>query len=280
MKKLIFMLTVLFTILAFTNCETLPSVVQEPVISLHSVDLASLSFNGAQLICKVQVRNPNRFNIPFPETDWEFFINANSFISGTVKNNRQIRAQTTTIVDVPVNLNYLEIFNTFRSLKGNREAGYRVALGIKIPLPVLGERIWNLEHQGVLPIPQMPRLTAPSMRFENTTTTGTDVLVTLNVVNPNTFELPAPKISYNYMINRNSFIRGNVDNQRPLAASSTTPVAFRLQINYADVFRSFASLLTAREVSSLITLSCDFGIPAFGGETLTLEIPGTLPLRR
>jgi len=243
------------------------------------MDLTGISFNGARFLCKVQVQNPNAFSIPFPETDWEFFINTNSFIKGTVKNDRQIGARGTTIVDIPISIDYLEVLNVFRSLWGSNQVGFKTALDVKIPIPVLGTKVWRLEHNGSLPIPQIPQVAAPSMRIDNINITGAEILVTLNIVNPNAFELPSPKITYNYMVNRNSFIRGTIENERPLAPSSTTPINFRLLVNYSDLFRTFASLATAREAASLLTLSCDFGVPIFSGHNVNLELAGTLPLR-
>jgi len=280
LSKLFMTVLIFFITFSFTTCGTLSSVVQDPKISIHSMDVTNITFNGVQMLCKVRVENPNSFEIPFPETDWEFFLNTNSFIKGTVKNNQRIKARNSTIVDVPVSFNYVQVFNTFASLKGTRQANYKIALGVKIPMPVFGDKTWNIQHEGNVPMPQLPRLNSPSMTVGNVDLTRAEILVNLNFENPNSFQLPAPKITYNYHVNRNSFIRGNVDNNTPLAANTTTPVSFRLQVTYADLFRSFASLVTQREVASMLSISCDFGIPAFAGEPFTREINGTLPLRR
>jgi LEA14-like dessication related protein len=268
----------LFMALSLSTCQTLMGAFQEPVISLHSTELASLTINGAQLLCKVRIENPNSFNIPFPETDWELFLNANSFIKGTVRNNERLKARGTTLVEVPVSFSYTDVFNTFASLIGSNQAGYKVALGVKFAIPVLGDKVWRFEHEGSIPFPQLPRITSPSMRLGNTSTSGVEVLVTVNFENPNTFDFPSPKITYNYMLNRNSFIRGIIEDEGPLAASATTPIVFRLMVNYADLFRSFASLITASQVSSQLTLSCDFGIP-FINRQLNLDLSGSIPLR-
>jgi len=265
-------------IFSLSTCQSLSSALKEPIVSLRSVDITNLTFTGARLLCKVQVENPNAFDIPFPETGWELFINANSFVNGVVKNNQRISARQKVSIDVPVALDYLGIFNSFRSLKGSQKAGYKVALALKFALPVLGEKVWNLEREGELPLPQLPKLSSPSMRIESRDNTKADILVSVNVENPNVFELPPLTIKYDYQLNRNSFVKGETVSGT-LAASAVTPVGFRLSVNYADLFKAFASLLTSREVSSAISLTGDFGIPAFGGETFNLNASGSLPLR-
>jgi len=279
MKKIILILLVILVLMSLTTCQTLQSVMQEPLVSLLSVELDNINFNGARLLCKVQVENPNAFDIPFPETDWQFFINANSFVSGTVKNNQRIRSRGKTTVEVPINLDYLEIFNTFRSLRGSRETAYKVALGVKFLIPVLGEKVWEFDHNGSLPIPQLPRIAAPTMRVDSINTSRAEVLVTVNVENPNPFPIPSPTLTYDYSLNRNSFIKGNINEEGLLAASSTTPINFRLLVTFADLFRSFASLITAREVASSLSVTCDLNMPVFSGETMQFNVAGTLPLR-
>jgi len=256
------------------------SVVQEPVVSLHSVELANINLNGVRLLCKVQVENPNGFDIPFPEVDWKLFINNNSFVNGTVRNNQRIRARNTTIVEVPVNLEYLGILNSFASLLGSRQVGYKTELGVRFSLPVIRDKTWRFEHEGSLPLPQLPQVNRPSMAIENANITRAIVNVTINVVNPNPFEIPSPKIAYDYQLNRNSFIKGNIENETPLAANSTTPVRFQLIVNYADLFRSFAAMRNLFEVPSLLVVTCDLGIPFLRSEPLRLEVSGTLPVLR
>jgi len=256
------------------------SAFQEPAVSLKSVNLENINFNGANLLCLVEVLNPNGIDIPFPETDWQLFVNTNPFINGTVRNNQRIKARDTTFVEVPVNLDYQEVINSFRSLLGSSQAGYKVALELKFSAPALRGRVWNFEHEGSFPMPQLPQIRTPTMRMENANITRAEMIVTINVVNPNPFPIPTPRFSYDYQLNRNSFIKGDVENDRLLSANSTTPVIFRLVVNYADLFRSFSAMRNLFEVPSLLILTCDFGIPLFSGETLRFEIPGTLPVLR
>jgi len=272
-------IAVLYTALTFTTCQSLKGAFQEPKVSIQSVDFANININGVNLLCKVAVQNPNAFEIPFPQTDWQVFIRANSFTSGTFKKDSKIKARNTTIVEVPVNISYMDVLNNFKSLKGSQNTGYKVALAVNFLFPVVGEKIYNLEYEGVLPLPQLPRFNKSVVTVEKRDLTRIELLVTVNVENPNVFELPSPKIIYDYVLNRNSFIKGVVENRGPLPPSSTTPVSFRMVVTLADLIRSFASLALAKEVTSLLNLSCDLGIPFFSGELFKLDIPGILQLR-
>jgi len=281
MKKLIITVAALLAVFSLTNCETLVrAALQEPVVTLQSVEVANFNLDSVQLLCKVRVENPNAYEIPFPETDWNLFINTNSFVGGTVKNNNRLRGNGSSVVDVPVNLSYLELLNTFASLRGSRQVNYKVALGVKFNLPVLGNKVWNFEHEGALPMPQLPTVSRPTIRMENANTTRAILNVTMNVQNPNPFPIPSPKLTYDFLLNRNSFIRGEIENNAPLAASATTPVTFQLTVNYADLFRSFTALRNLFEVPTLLIVTCDLGSPIFGSEPQRFEVSGTLPVLR
>jgi len=265
--------------LAFTTCETLNAVFKDPLLSLRSVELVNINFNGVELLCKVNVENPNAIEIPFPEVGWEFFVNTNSFVSGVIKNNERIRARRSTVVDVPVSLDFLGVFNTFASLKGSKQAEYKVALAAKFALPVLGDRVWNFEHDGVFPVLQMPKLsTPPSMKIDRIDFTKAQLLFTVNVENPNEFDLPSPKMAYDYLVNNNSVIKSTLVSSAPLAAAAVTPVVIALEVNYADLYRGFQALRNLGEAPSLLSLQSDFALPAFPGETLLTQIAGSLPL--
>ena len=274
-----FLAIIPFFLLSLTNCQTLMEGIKYPSVSFHSADIADININGTQLLCKFQVANPNAFEIPFPETGWEFFINNNSFTSAIIRRNERITAGSNVLVDVLVDLNYLDVFNTITSVIGNDTFAYKIALDVKFVLPLLGERVFNLAHDGEIPVPQLPQLTAPTVRIENRNLLGADVVFSVNVRNPNAFNLPSPKITYDYQLNNASFIRGSSDDTGPLAAQSNTPITLRLGVSYADLLRTFANLITASQVSSQFIFNCDFGIPAFMGEVVRLEVPSMLPLR-
>jgi LEA14-like dessication related protein len=268
----------MYLLITLSACQTLGSVVQEPKFSIRSVDLDKISFTEINLVFKVNVENPNPVTIPFPEVDWEFFINENSFIKGTVKNESFLKARKITVVEVPVSLAYMEVLNTFKSLKGAKEAGYKVALAAKFALPVLGDKIWRLEHEGVFPVIQIPKISAPSLKIGKMDFTAVELFCSLNVENPNKFDLPFPGMEYDYTVNKNSFIKSSVQNPSVLAAGAVVPVVVQLKVNYADLYKGFQSLKNSAEAQGLLSMKTDFNIPAFSGESSLLEIPGSLPL--
>jgi len=132
----------------------------------------------------------------------------------------------------------------------------------------------------ILPDPQSPKLSVPTMNIISINSSRVEILVTINVENPNIFELPSPVVSYDYSLNTVSYIKGIVESDAPLPASSVTPLKFLLWVTYTDLYRNMRFPLTTGEISSLLSITCNLECPVTGAESFNWLISGTLPLRR
>jgi LEA14-like dessication related protein len=253
-------------------------VFREPSVSLHSVELAGISLKGVDLVCRVNVENPNPVTIPFPEIGWELFINTGSFLSGMVKNGEPVRARGVTVLNVPVSLSYTEFLDTFKSFRGRKDADYHLALETRFLLPVLGAWVRHFDYQGKFPLVQMISFRNPSFRVEKLDFGGADIHCSVDIDNPNPFPIPFPGMEYHYAVRNNGFVTGTVEAAGPLAAAALNPVNIRLRVVYSDLYRSFPSLETVGEAASLLSLSSLIVLPGFGEARLSLDIPGSLPL--
>ena len=286
-KAITILIVVVLSGVFLTTCAHLEQLMKDPVVTLDSVNLTGINLQGTDLLCKIKIQNPNPIDIPFPEIDWELYVNENFFVKGIILNNTSLKKRGSTIVDVPVNLNYLELFNSVKSLIGTKQADYKIALAAKFNLPVLGEKVWDLEHAGIFPVLQPPKLSMPSFKIDKLDFTKIDLLFSVNVENPNEFELPMPKFDYDYQISNNSFIKSSLDANKAsgaavagtamLAAAAATPVVIQLSVNYLDLLQKIVSLVNANEAPSILSLKGDFGLPAFP-DIFNSDTPFSLPI--
>jgi len=244
----------LIAVFTLSTCQTLLAALQEPLVSFRSAEITSISFTGAQLLCKVQVENPNPFDIPFPETGWQLYINTNSFISGVIRNNERIGARRSTIVEIPVSLNYLDIFNTFTSLLGSQKADYKIALAMKFSIPVIGDRVWNLEHTGELPVLHAPTIRFGSIRVKNMSLTNLEIEVNWEVENNNYFAMTVKELGYNLTVNNSTWSNGRVSNAPQIGANSRTTIPLTFNISTLSIVRDITDIITR---GTNITYACN-----------------------
>ena len=250
--KTIWSLLAFSAVLAFTNCEDLDLLSKKPEFSLNSVELADISFEDMKLLCKVNVENPNRFTIPFPEIDWELFINTNQFINGTILNGEPIKSRGTTVVEIPVSLKYEEVFDTFKSLEGSKELDYKIALDAKFTFADIVDKVLSLEFEDKLPVLQAPNISFDGIKVKtdvkNISITNIpskfDFELGFKIGNDNDFAMTVNNLSYFFYINKSKWSELNkgVQNTR-IAANGITPVPITFSINSNNMLLEIVSII-------------------------------------
>jgi LEA14-like dessication related protein len=269
-------------VLAFTNCKSLDLVLREPKFSLHSVELVGINFTGAQLLCKVNVENPNSFDIPFPEIDWNFFINTNSFVKGVVKNNESIRSRRTTVVDIPLSVDYIDIFSAFASLIGSKNINYKIALDAKFTFADFVNKVLHLEYDGNFPILQVPAVSFKGIDVKNMSLTKMDFELNLEIDNKNTIAMIVNNLSYVFSVNNSQWADGSVQNTR-IAADGKTVIPISFSINSLNMVKDITQIVTrGTDISYAFTGNLRLGadLPAFKDIGNSINVRGTAKLRR
>jgi LEA14-like dessication related protein len=263
MKNRAVILTVV-CVLGFSTCQSLglESVIREPVFAVSSVDLTAVTFTGVDMIGKIMVNNPNAFSIPFPELNWELFINTNSFIRGTIKNDTVITSKNTTIIDVPINVSYEGIYNSFRSFQNTREAVYVFAIDAKFTLPVLGEKTYHFEVPGELPLVKIPVIDFKGITLKTLTIQRAELELIWEVENQNNFSLTIDEFNFELAVNQSSWGKGNVQNSPVVRGNGKVLIPLTVSLNSLNILREITNITVRR---SDFTYTCN-GAMGFSGD--------------
>ena len=280
MKKIISVFLTLVIFLSASTCQTIETIFLEPIVSLRSVDFSGINFHGVDLICRLDVENPNAFDIPFPEVDWELYINSASFINGTLSNDAKLRSRRTVTVDLPFSVSYAELFDAFYSLWNTDEAAYQVALGIRFPLPLLENKTYYLDHSGNMPLLQIPKIHPGSFKIAKVDFAGVEMDWGFIVENPNSFAIPHPTIDWEYTVDGHPVIKSSINDDKDISANSQSPGIIKLNIQYADLQGILDSLADISEIPSMLKMDTSFPIPSLANQENALEMLGAIPVLR
>jgi len=271
-------LAVIFLFLALTTCQSISSVIQQPKLSLKSVDIANINLSSIDLITHIDIENPNSFTLPTPKIDWAVAVNTNPFIQGIFSGGKSISRREKATVDLPINIPFDALYKTFSSLISNKEAAYNIALGISFPLPVLENQVFPLNFSGQIPLPQLPKLLSGSVGIAKMDFSGLTLACVANIENPNNFAIPLPKMNWDYSVSGKSILKSSNTKAGQIPASSAGAANFEINVAYADIFSVIDSLKNATEAKSNLLLGADFSMPAFDEAKNTLNIPATIPI--
>ena len=125
---------------------------------------------------------------------------------------------------------------------------------------------------------QEPRVSFNSVDITKISFSGVDMIVYVDVENPNGFSIPLPKIDWELFINTASFIKGSLPNDSTLRAREKVTIALPLSVTYEGLYRSFRSLLDNKEAAYRITLDISFPIPFIADKVYHLEFSGVIPM--
>jgi LEA14-like dessication related protein len=234
--------------LAFSTCQSfdLGSVIREPVFTVDSVDLTAVTFTGVNMTGKVMVNNPNAFDIPFPELDWELFINSNSFIKGTIKNDQVIGSKNTTRVDIPLSVSYEGIYNSFRSLRNAQDAVYILAVDAKLTIPVLGEKIYHFEVPGELPLAKAPVIDFKGISLKVLSLQRAEIELVWEVKNKNGFSLNIDEFDFEFAVNRSPWAKGLVQNSLTVRGNGKLLIPLTVSVYSLDMLREITDIASKR----------------------------------
>jgi LEA14-like dessication related protein len=217
------------------------------------------------LIARLNVENPNPFDIPFPEIDWELFINDASFISGLLKDGASLKGRNTVAIDVPLSLTYTGLYDSFTSLLNTREAAYNIALGVRIPYPILDQKTYNLDFSGIIPMLQIPKVSFSGISVKNLGLSRFDFVANFEVENNNNFAMNISEFVYDFTVNNASWAQGSIANAPQLRSNAKTAIPLELSVS---------SLPLITQITDIVARGSNVNYQSHGNLRLGSDFPG------
>ncbi len=273
MKKIVAFLLITFIFIA--GCSTLKDFanIQQPTVDFNRVSVQSFSFNGVNLLFDFEVNNPNQVGVDAEEYSYEFFINDNSFISGRQEENLRIERGSSSFVQIPVSLNFSDIYNTITDLAGRDSLSYRIASEIQFDIPGLGTRMVPVSTAGGLPIPKFPKIEFGGIEVNNITLSGADLELGIKVFNPNSFGLSLSKVDYLLNVNGREWLDASIVENVRVGALEENVVRIPIRLDAAQMGSILRELMSgSSELQYDLSGSADIS-----ADLEEFEVNGTLP---
>ncbi|MES9854579.1 MAG: LEA type 2 family protein [Candidatus Thiodiazotropha sp. L084R] len=199
-------LVFLVTLLMFQGCSTLEQAGtiisgQQPTAQVKDVKLSGLDLNGIDLIFNLQVDNPNPVKIVLDHLDYDLKLSDRSFLKGEQGMGMNLVANGASQVKLPVRMEFQQLLKQYGQLKNQDEVPYQIDLGLGFDVPLLGRIRLPVNYEGRLPIPKMPDVKLSNIEVKRLTLQKADLMVELEVANPNQFAVMLDKLDYQLKLN-------------------------------------------------------------------------------
>jgi len=248
MKKGTFLLCLLLFGICIIGCASVEEFIKKnlqlPKVAFSGAKISGLSFDSLDLLFDLEVTNPNPSAIHLSELDYDFLLNNNLFLKGKQEHGLEINPRSTGIVQIPLSLNFVDVYNTFQSLKNQDSTTYEINAGLLFNIQILAapQRI-PIRKTGTLPLPKPPKISVESLKLNNLSLTGADLSLNVKLINPNAFSFIIKGMTYNFEINGAQWLSGNSQKNLQISAKDESLLNFPISLNFFQIGRSVAQLL-------------------------------------
>lgn len=208
---------------------------QRPTIQYSSMSIQSIDFNSATLQFNFDVDNPNPVGLTANRYSYEFFVNENSFLSGTQEENLRISRESVSTLSVPVTLRFSEMFNTFSTLFRDDSFAYAINTEVQFDVPGLGMQRLPVNASGNLPIPKVPRFEFGGFEVKNLSMSGADMEVRLNVTNTNSFPIALNRANYQLDVNGRNWLDTSLSEPLRLSEKDSSQIIIPISLNASQM---------------------------------------------
>jgi LEA14-like dessication related protein len=227
--------TLLFTFILMmaSGCAALRDAtdVREPNVTFQKMSVDRITFDGVTLLFDFNVENPNRFGVTAEKYNYQFFINDRSFLSGEQSEGLRVDRESSTVVQVPVTLNFSEVYETFGAVARQDSLSYALNTEVEFDLPVMGRKRVPVEAAGEIPVPRIPRISFGDIDVKELSLSGAEVEVSFRVANPNPFAISVENTAYQVEVNGREWLDTTLDETIRLSGREDRVVRIPIRLN-------------------------------------------------
>lgn len=232
------------------GCQTLQDLagsISKPNLSVDNVRVTGFNFQQMELTYDIKVENPNNVALQMLGYDYSLDLNGNSFINGDQANKIEIEASGESIFQVPMTLDFSDIYSTVSGLANQDEASYDFLSHLRFDLPVLGITEIPIRKQGSIPMLKLPKLNVQNLDIEKLSFNGADLVLTLSFDNPNGFGLDINQLNYDLVVNGNQWADGTALQNVTIKEKGVTELDIPISLNIGRIGISAYRILSGSE---------------------------------
>uniref|UniRef100_A0A2P2P598 LEA1 n=1 Tax=Rhizophora mucronata TaxID=61149 RepID=A0A2P2P598_RHIMU len=129
--------------------------IEKPEASLTDVDLKSVHRDNIEYGAKVSVKNPYGHALPICQISFTLKSAGRVIASGTIPDPGSLKANDTTMLDVPIKVPHSILVNLARDIGADWDIDYELELGLVIDLPIVGNFTIPLSRKGEFKLPTL-----------------------------------------------------------------------------------------------------------------------------
>ncbi|NQY99813.1 MAG: LEA type 2 family protein [Bdellovibrionales bacterium] len=99
---------------------------EKPKVKLHGIELQKIDFQNVDLVFEVEVQNPNDFKLSMKGLNYVVEMNGDKVATQDLNTPVEVGAQQSSIVKLPLKLDYAQIFGSIGGFLKAKESTYTI----------------------------------------------------------------------------------------------------------------------------------------------------------
>lgn len=204
--------------------------------------LTGLSFDTADFLFDLKIKNPNHLGLKLVGLSYEFSLNKNTFLTGKQNKNLEIKAGSESIIQLPISLNYVKLYKTFKSLINEDKSKYQIKCVISFDVPILGAVSIPLSMKGDFPLPKFPIVALVGLKLKKLTLAGAEVQLDIKLKNPNAFSMMLKRFHYQFDVNGLNWVSARIEEATTLRKKGESVIEIPIKLNFRKVGQSVSRI--------------------------------------
>ena len=248
MRRTIMITAVISAGLMVSGCAQLMKLagalgVQKPTARVVNASLDDISFSDVTLLFDIRIKNPNAIGLSMAGMDYSLKIDGHDFFSGEKNAPVKVAARDSSLLQIPVTLKYKELYEAFKTLINQKEAGYTLQGGLRFDLPGLGMVRVPLEYKGKIPILTLPQIKLAGLSLSDLSWSSAVVDATFEVKANGGLALNVDKLQYKLDVGGRQWVTGTVRKTLQLNGDRPRTVTVPIKLNFLDMGRAVYDML-------------------------------------
>ena len=276
-------LSALFLLGLFLSCSSMQEMLhaEKPRLSVKEARLTDLTFESLVIALDVKIQNPNPVGLPLQGFDYDLAITGRSFLTGEQNRSMTIPANGENILEIPIGIQFVELYKVFQTLKNRNTAPYRIACGLTFDIPLLGRTRIPISHNGTIPTIQLPSVELAGLKVNDLNFSGADLELRMRLQNPNAFGLSLRGLDYDFLIDGNRWARGTSQRTMSVPRKGTGTIAIPISLDFGQMGGTIYGVLSGnRKLNYSLSGALDLGttLPLLSHAQLPIEKSGYLEI--
>lgn len=275
MSKTVVMMIVLSIAVFLGGCATLQEIIQKPTLEFQELTIKDTSLFQSTLVFVYTVSNSNPIGLSLDQIDYQIKIGEKDLAKGHLDKTISIPGNGKTNVEIPVDVQYMDFFNSIAEFFQKDEITYDLSgsmgkFGVQVPF----------HKKGTIPVPKLPQVSLNRIDIKDLSFAKASLLMVLDLSNKNDFKVGMDSLDYKVTLGNSELASGRAVSVGTIKENGESTIELPVTLNFLQLGQAAYRLLLNASSDYEVSGNFQFQVPKIGQKDVAFSKKGTVPIRK